>query len=139
MHAPLSICTLEARCSFTHAQARPALCMEGRPPTMYSVQPKVHKNKSMQQQSSSSSSNRFIEHNVSTRKLGPSSEFPGRNVVFNKAIAGRRRTLLLTVKPARMSVKRVCNSRSFGYGCCHGRISSSQSLPTSVGTGKKNI
>ena len=32
-------------------------------------------------------------------------EFPGRNVVFNKTIAGRRRTLLLTVKPARMSVK----------------------------------
>ena len=43
-----------------------------------------------QQQSSSSSSNRFIEHDVSTRKLGPSSG---------------RRTLLLTVKPARMSVK----------------------------------
>ena len=32
-------------------------------------------------------------------------EFPGRNVVFNKTIAGRRRTLLLNVKPARMSVK----------------------------------
>ena len=43
----------------------------------------------IQQQSSSSSSNRFIEHDVSTRKLGPSS------VVFNKTIAGRRRTLLL--------------------------------------------
>ena len=28
-----------------------------------------------------------------------------RNVVFNKTIAGRRRTLLLNVKPARMSVK----------------------------------
>ena len=28
------------------------------------------------------------------------------NVVFNKTIAGRRRTLLLNVKPARMSVKR---------------------------------
>ena len=78
----------------------------------------------LQQQGSSSSSNRFIEHDVSTRKLGPSSgirpsflnrpiytytrrrpEFPGRNVVFNKTIAGRRRTLLLNVKPARMSVK----------------------------------
>ena len=33
-------------------------------------------------------------------------EFPGRNVVFNKTIAGRRKTLLLNVKPARMSVKR---------------------------------
>ena len=32
-------------------------------------------------------------------------EFPGQNVVFNKTIAGRRRTLLLNVKPARMSVK----------------------------------
>ena len=29
-------------------------------------------------------------------------EFPGRNVVFNKTIAGRRRTLLLNVKPARI-------------------------------------
>ena len=45
----------------------------------------------IQQQSSSSSSNRFIEHDVSIRKLG-------RNVVFNKTIAGRRRTLLLDVK-----------------------------------------
>ena len=54
-------------------------------------------NSIVQQQSSSSSSNRFIEHDVSTRKLG--------NVVFNKTIAGRRRTLLLNVKPARMSVK----------------------------------
>ena len=44
----------------------------------------------------------FFEHDVSTRKLGPSS---GRNVVFKKTIAGRRRTLLLNVKPARMSVK----------------------------------
>ena len=32
-------------------------------------------------------------------------EFPGRNIVFNKTIAGKRRTLLLNVKPARMSVK----------------------------------
>ena len=82
----------------------------------------------LQQQSSSSSSNRFNEHDVSTRKLGPwsigytsklskqtqlyfyiavSGEFPGRNVMFNKTIAGRRRTLLLNVKPARMSVKTV--------------------------------
>ena len=30
----------------------------------------------------------------------------GRKIVFNKTIAGRRRTLLLNVKPARMSVKR---------------------------------
>ena len=27
---------------------------------------------------------------------------------------------------------RLCNSRSFCYGCCHSRISSSSSLPTSV-------
>ena len=32
-------------------------------------------------------------------------EFQGRNVVFNKTIAGRWRTLLLNVKSARMSVK----------------------------------
>ena len=68
----------------------------------------------IQQQSSSSSSNRFIEHDVSTRKLGPSSghdtfklskqtnlsfnvAFNGQgvDVVFNKTIAGRRRTQLL--------------------------------------------
>ena len=33
------------------------------------------------------------------------------NTVFNKTIAGRRRTLLLNVKPARMSVKN-CHCRS---------------------------
>ena len=60
----------------------------------------------LQQQSSSTSSNRFIENDVSTRKLGGGGG--GRNVVFNKTIAGRRRTLLLNVKPARMSVKRIC-------------------------------
>ena len=32
---------------------------------------------------------------------------------------------------------RVCNSQSFCYGCCHGRISSSSSLPTSVCPKKK--
>ena len=37
----------------------------------FSVQARVDKN-IIQQQSSSSSSNRFIEHDVSTRKLGPS-------------------------------------------------------------------
>ena len=63
----------------------------------------------IQQQISSSSSNRFIEHwqhksiNGSRglfRKLGripeEGPEFPGQNVVFNKTIAGRRRTLLLS-------------------------------------------
>ena len=32
---------------------------------------------------------------------------------------------------------RVCNSQSFGYSCCHGRMSSSSSLPTSVCTKKE--
>ena len=32
---------------------------------------------------------------------------------------------------------RVCNSRSFCYECCHGRIRSSSSLPTSVCTKKR--
>ena len=56
----------------------------------------------LQQQSSS-------ENDVSTRKLGGGG---GRNVVFNKTIAGRRRTLLLNVKPARMSVRRISLSSS---------------------------
>ena len=34
---------------------------------------------------------------------------------------------------------RVCNSRSFCYGCCHGRISSLLSPPTSVCPKKGNI
>ena len=53
-----------------------------------------------QQQSSSSSSNRFIE----PRRFRPGNSGLLRVVVFNKTIAGRRRTLLLNVKPARMSV-----------------------------------
>ena len=74
----------------------------------------------IQQQSSSSSSNRFTEHDVSTWTLGPSSgirpsfiidprrpEFPGRNVVFSKTIAGRRGTLLLKKKKKEANPTRV--------------------------------
>ena len=36
-------------------------------------------------------------------------EFPGRNVVFNKTIAGRRRTLLLKVSNVQMFKLKVSN------------------------------
>ena len=78
----------------------------------------MHNSFSIQQQSSSSSSNRFIEHDVSTRKLRRP-EFPGRNVVFNKMIAGKRRTLLLNVKPARMSVKIFFNYLLYNFFLFH--------------------
>ena len=63
----------------------------------------------IQQQSASSSSNCFIEH-----------EFPGRNVVFNKTIAGRRRTLLLKMKSLASPVFNL-KALEFGaiFACFH--------------------
>ena len=79
------------------------------------------------QQQSYSSSNHFTEHDIQPGNSGLLQvyaqafykkkkntytqrrlKFPGRNVVFNKTIAGRRRTLsVLNVKPARLSVKSI--------------------------------
>ena len=61
------------------------------------------------------------------------------NTIWVVIIPHRVNTIWVVIIPHRVKprIHRVCNSRSFCYECCHGRILSLSSLPTSVCTEKR--